>query len=266
MAFKDIVVHIDHSKQCAARLALAVHLARECQAHLTGLYVVTHPVYAPRNEASLRRAAEAEKLFGMLTAAAQVSARWHEADWGTVGVSMADVLNHHAQSKDLIVIGQPDPEDLEDETPADLPERVIAGSGRPVLVVPYAGNFRAVGRRIVVAWRNGRESARAVNDAMPLLCAATLVSVVAIEPAAARPLAGKSPTTDICLNLERHGVALKQETLVTGKIPVGTMLLDYAWENGCDLMVMGLVRTGRGVGPVTRRILDQMTVPVLMAC
>ena len=40
-------------------------------------------------------------------------------------------------------------------------------AGRPVLVVPYAGNFETVGKRILMAWT--REANRALNDALPLL-------------------------------------------------------------------------------------------------
>lgn len=42
-------------------------------------------------------------------------------------------------------------------------------SGRPCLVVPYAGEFPTVGTRVLVAWDGGRESARAVHEAMPHL-------------------------------------------------------------------------------------------------
>ena len=37
-------------------------------------------------------------------------------------------------------------------------------AGRPVLVVPYAGNFETVGKRILVAWDGTREANRALND------------------------------------------------------------------------------------------------------
>src|SRR5689334_4354148 len=110
MAFKDILVHMDNSKQCASRLAVAVNLARECRAHLTGLYVITHQHYSPHNESMQRRVAEAEELFRRQTAAAELNAEWLPADWATVGVTMVAVLNHYAHAKDLIIVGQSSPE------------------------------------------------------------------------------------------------------------------------------------------------------------
>ncbi len=264
MAYKDILVHIDSSKQCATRLSVAINLARECQAHLTGLYVITHQHYAPHSESMQRRVAEAAELFRQQTAQAEVSAEWLSADWGTVGVGMVEVLNHYAHAKDLTIVGQSNPADHEGEVPSDLPERVVAGSGRPVLVVPYAGSFGSVGQRVIVAWKSGRESARAVNDAMPFLLTADQVSVVTVNPAGDLPPAEKIPEVDICANLERHAIRASLETLLTGKIPVARLLMEYAWENGCDLLVMGLPRASHNLGPVARQILDQMTIPVLM--
>ncbi len=40
MALKDILVHIDNSPSCPARLDVAIDLARENDAHLAGLYVI----------------------------------------------------------------------------------------------------------------------------------------------------------------------------------------------------------------------------------
>jgi nucleotide-binding universal stress UspA family protein len=51
-------------------------------------------------------------------------------------------------------------------------------AGRPVLVVPYAGNFETVGKRILVAWDGTREANRALNDALPLLADSEAVTVM----------------------------------------------------------------------------------------
>ncbi|MFX7996900.1 hypothetical protein ABTK59_20175, partial [Acinetobacter baumannii] len=56
----------------------------------------------------------------------------------------------------------------------DFVETLILESGRPVLVVPYAGRFTSVAQRVLVAWSGGRESARALHDAMPLMSGNTV--------------------------------------------------------------------------------------------
>ena len=58
-------------------------------------------------------------------------------------------------------------------------------SGRPVLAVPFAGEFPTVGERVLVAWNASREAARALNDALPLLIGAKQVTVLAINHTAA---------------------------------------------------------------------------------
>jgi len=38
MAYKTILVHVDASERCRARIAIALRLAREFEAHLVGLH------------------------------------------------------------------------------------------------------------------------------------------------------------------------------------------------------------------------------------
>jgi hypothetical protein len=77
-----------------------------------------------------------------------------------------DALLARAAAADLIVASRPHRDDSEAQVAraADL----IMGSGLPVLLVAHP--TRAVeARRIVVAWKDTRESRRAVSDALPFL-------------------------------------------------------------------------------------------------
>jgi nucleotide-binding universal stress UspA family protein len=47
MVYRDLLVHIDSSSHCAARLALAVTLARHFGAHLAGLHVMPTLAISP---------------------------------------------------------------------------------------------------------------------------------------------------------------------------------------------------------------------------
>ena len=44
---KNILIHLDASKQNDSRLQTAIALGKRHGAHLTGLYVVTHPEIPP---------------------------------------------------------------------------------------------------------------------------------------------------------------------------------------------------------------------------
>ena len=269
MDFKDILVHIDNSKQCATRLELAIKLAREHNAHLTGLYVITHPHYAPQGEPLNQHAIQAKELFHTMTSGADVQAEFLCADWGVTGDNMVEILNYYAHRKDLIIVGQTGQDRSQGDVPADLPERVVLGSGRPVLVVPYTGTFGSVGERVVVAWKAGRASARALHDAMPFLLKAQQVYVVMIRSSGDQQMADLYGDDDIRTHLERHNIRVKEDILETGDVPVDSVLMNYAWEHGCYLLVMGVyAQTFRGtptIGPVARRFFEHMTLPVLMS-
>jgi hypothetical protein len=60
----------------------------------------------------------------------------------------------------------------------DFPEYLVLNTGRPVLIIPYAGSFPTIGKRPMIAWDASRAATRAVTDALPLLKEADLVQVV----------------------------------------------------------------------------------------
>src|ERR1700752_605089 len=143
----------------------------------------------------------------------------------------------HARYADLTILGQLDPD--EPDTIRPRPEQVALVSGRPILVVPYVGNFADLGRRVVVGWNASREAARAVNDAMPLLTAAETVTVLTIDPREGPRAHGELPGADISLHLARHGVKAEIERTVSAGIPAGRMLLCPAADAGA--VTLGVV-------------------------
>lgn len=269
MAFKDILVHVDSTPHCAARLDLAVYLAKKNQARLTGLYVISHPHYKPRGESGEFKAVEAEAGFNEKAAQAGIAAEWLCVDWPVTGVSMSEIVNLHSYCKDLVMVGQSDHNAQDGDVPGDLPERVVLGSGRPVLVVPYAGTFNTAGERVLVSWKSGRESTRALHDAMPFLQSASSVSILEVNDPTIPGEVGGHADGDICAYLNRHNIVSTADQLVSANIAVGDVLLNHAWEEGCDLLVMGAYApTSRGalaLGSVARHVLRHMTLPVLMS-
>lgn len=270
MQFKDILVLVDDSPQSAARIDVAISLAKRNGAHLTGLYVITHSHYSPLQEGAAERMEEARRQFSDKTSSASVDAEWSCVDWPVSGVSMAEIVTRHGYYKDLIIVGQVPKGQIPKgtgEAPSDLPERVVKASGRPVLVVPFAGSFPEVGSEVMVAWNGGRESVRALRDAMPFLQFAERVSVLAVRPADAEQVG--NPAADLAHHLDRHGVKAEVDTVVAGELPVGDIMLNAAWEKGCNLLVMGAYTySSRGtlaLGAVARHILDHMPMPVLMS-
>ena len=149
-----------------------------------------------------------------------------------------------------------------------IPERVALESGGPVVVVPHAGAFPTVGRRVLIAWHASAQSARAVRDALPLLRKAEGVTILTSIPAAG---AGNEdrPGARIAAYLAHHGVAAKARELVVDDIAVGETILSQAADEGADLIVMGAYGHPRArelvLGGATRTLFKRMTVPTLMA-
>jgi nucleotide-binding universal stress UspA family protein len=275
MALKDLLVHVDNSKACAARVEAAIRLARSNQAHLSGVYVmpmITVPGYAEaqiplevieaQRQAARAQAAEAEKLFRSTTERAGISSEWRSAE-----DDFARAVTLHARYVDVVVMGQVDKSDP--LAISGLVERVMLDAGRPVLVIPYIGAGNTLGERVLIAWNASREAIRAVHDALPLLQKAKSVTVMAINPPASEAGDGDIPAADISLHLARHGVKVEADHVEAHDIAVGDMLLSRAADKGTDLIVMGGYGHSRlrelVLGGATRHMLEHMTVPVLMS-
>jgi len=280
MAYKDLLVVLDATPACATRLDVAIGLARRFEAHLTGLHVFTNPYIPPYVAAQIpaeaieaqrdAQRAQSEKLrvgFEAALSSAGVNGEWRQAE-GNVN----ELAGLNARYADLVVVGQTEPETAgEPGTSDDLPEHLALDAGRPMLVVPYAGKFPEIGKRILLAWNASREAARAVSDAMPFLKAADDVMALSVNPHGGEGEEGHGevPGADIALHLARHGVKATASHVQTGDVSVGDMLLSRAADDGADLIVMGAYGRSRMreliLGGASRSILGHMTVPVLLS-
>lgn len=265
MALKDILLHLDLSSGSSARLDLALRLAREHGAHLRGLFYFASGLSIGEAEV-----AKAKSDFTGKAAAAGISADWLFVDWSVTGVTIAETLTIYSYYSDLLIIGQPDPSDANRTTPADLPERLGFAIGCPLLVVPFAGNFETAGERVLVAWKGGRESARAVKDAMPLLERAKHVGIVSVGTPISPDAAGVSISAQLAAHLACHNVKAGYEQLFAPDgFPIGDLILNHAFDEKIDLLVMGgHIRTSRGellLGPVFAHLLRNMTLPLFLS-
>jgi len=277
MTYKNLLVHLDERKSCKKRLEAAIALAQAHQAHLTGLYIAAEPILP----GSLRAEAPPEFLQMLIEqqkvtmAAAEenftktVTKAGLSADCRTthaISSAIPSIISLHARYADLVVLGQPEP-DARGEYGAGGAEDVVMGSGRPALIVPYVGAGPTLGKHIMVAWDGGREAARAVADAMPLLENAETVNVIVVNPKSGDH--GAEPGADISLHLSRHGIKVDAQHLEVRDMSVTDTILSRAADQDVDLMIMGAYGHSRFrewvLGGVTRQILAQMTVPVLMS-
>jgi nucleotide-binding universal stress UspA family protein len=207
-------------------------------------------------------AAAAEAMFKRAVKAGGVE----KSEWRASRRDAVDAVPLHGRYADVIVIGQPNESDASGVEP-DFAERLLLAAGRPVLIIPYAGEFPHIGTRVLVAWNAGREATRALTDAIPLLREADQVDVIAFNPRNAPH--GEVPGADIGLYLARHGIKVNVSQQTAEDVDVGNQLLSRAADLDSDLIVMGAYAHSRMqqliLGGATRTVLESMTVPVLMS-
>ena len=283
MAYPTILVHVDDSARAAERIRLAGALAARVRGHLVGAAAtgvsrfLYHSIPPEQNDPTLalhldmlrQQARAALTAFSTQCAAAAVSceARVIDDEAGA-GISLL------ARAADLVVLGQTEPHAKANV--AGLAVHVITNAGRPVLLVPFAGHQATVGRRIVVAWDGGREAARALQLALPLLKDAAAVTIAVFELASDEHKAADALVADPRPFLARHGVtaalavhAVDHQRRLNRRHEVGERLLSLAADVAADLLVMGAYGHSRYresvLGGVTKTVLEAMTLPVLMA-
>lgn len=269
MSLKNLMVHLDQGERTQARLELAVSLAHRHRARLLGVFaqrahahqvgiIVTWP-----GKEYIAAAAASKALFEK-AAAGLPDAEWHDINRGS-DHELLHQITDLARYSDLTVLGQHD-ESVKSHVPHELAEEVLLNSGRPVLLVPYAGNFQADFKRPLFAWNKSREAAHAVNDALSLIEGCQEATVVSLDT---RREEAKIACTEIARHLACHGIKAATEVLVVEDVGVMDMLLNQVSDRGADLLVMGahgqigFPFVSRGAG--TRYILQHMTVPVLMS-
>jgi nucleotide-binding universal stress UspA family protein len=277
MRYKDLLVQVDDTRSCAKRIDLAVALAVVHEAHLTGVYIVSEPspasfvgvpgeLLADLQQKARERANLALGRFAEMAKRNQIG--FETRVDRVLYTEVADALATNARYADLVILGQHDPDDPAGG-PRYLPEEVILGSGRPALIVPYIGPATTFGERVIVAWDASREAARAVNDALPLLQRAKAVGVVTVNPGDKPFGHGEEPGADIGLHLARHGIKVEVQRVEAHDLDTANAILSHVANEGADLLVMGAYGHSRlreiVLGGVTRTILAEMTVPVLMS-
>jgi nucleotide-binding universal stress UspA family protein len=278
MSYRSIVVHLDTGERAHPRLELALRMAKQFGAHLTGMFSVFVPdrrsfyvmagsaeYYSSQEKLRTERRAAIERLFHAELGRAKVSGEWVVTD------ECANLaVPRRGRTADLIIASQDDPEDPEAYVGDNFPENLLMSTGRPVLMVPYVGTFPLLGSNVMVAWDGSREATRAVHDALPFMQHAKKTTVVTVNGTKDQPADRRAPGADIAAVIARHGVKVEVINIdaATG-MSTGDALRNHASKLGADLTVMGAYGHARWqelvMGGVTRDTLKSMTVPVLMS-
>lgn len=278
MAIKDLAVAYNGSTNSKAALTFAIQMCKKYDAALTGLYVRMPLTFEPEVRRwvskevrdSLRKAGD-EGVQSIETGFRETvaSERFEGAvDWIVEEGQTNDHLARLARYYDLLLIGQFSEAD-DSKRVTVRAEDLVLRSGKPLIIVPNGYKVRRFEEYAAVAWDGSRPAARALADAMQILETKNRLDVVRVGAHRQGVEDDVAPGRDVVRHLRRHGIDARKISLTASKDSVGPTILDYCSENQPDVLVMGAYGHARLredlFGGVTRHILQNMNVPVLMA-
>ncbi|WP_119390779.1 universal stress protein [Taklimakanibacter lacteus] len=279
MSFRTILASLNETSNNGAVIATAAVLAREFEAHVTGLYVIpaapvypsaryepipemfeTHREYFRRQSASVGAAFRAGFPDDTLRHRLRVE--------NSASPLIGDSVIEHGRHSDLILLSNVDTKS-ELGVELDFVPRIAVAAGRPVIVVPFNAPLAVVPETVVIGWNGSREAARAVFDSLPILRRARAVHVVWIDPPDEHLRSEASPGAGIAEALGLHGVKAVVTSRDAGGENAGDLLLGKAADLGAGLLVIGAYGHSRLsefiLGGVTRTVLRDMRCPVLVS-
>jgi nucleotide-binding universal stress UspA family protein len=266
MTYAAVMTHVQADADTAPRLACAVDMAKRFDAALIGVGAEMIPPLAFDGgfysleadwTTAVRQSIEERLKLAEASFVAAVGKLGETAIW-TTGLQLpGPAVSAASRAADLIVAGgvphrHADP--YRDASPGEL----ALTSGRPVLVAPSAGPA-LLGKRIALAWKDGREARRALTDSIPFLEAAEQVLVLAVC-AEIDVEQMKAQVEDVVAGLTRRGIKATPK-VATHAGSDGQAILEQAAGADADLIVSGAyghTRFGEWVfGGVTRDLLSQ---------
>lgn len=175
----------------------------------------------------------------------------------------------HARYSDMVILPQPYGETRGAELEV-ITEAVLFDANTPALILPAEPGPAptALPRRIVLGWNESTEALNAARAAMPLLRQAEKVHVVVIDPPS-QSADRSAPGACVSQYLARHDIRVEVDVLARSLPSVSDVLNRHAADVEADLIVIGAYSHSRlreaVFGGVTRSILTDATLPVLMA-
>ncbi|WP_448192758.1 universal stress protein [Azospirillum sp. sgz301742] len=263
MDMRSILVLVGAEPRSMASLG-ALDVAQLFDASVTGLRVPFWPeagwfIDVPQEPPTLSADTDTEPGFIALC-----SEYGRGCDWIAEDGPAVERLAFHSRYADLVVVGRArEPGDTGALAVADL-GRLALTAAAPVLVVPpeTCAPFRP--HRVLVAWNERREAARALREALPLLRRAKEVVLLSVHPAGY----DDGPDHRIVEHLARHRIKAEARINFATEFEAPGAILAQAHALDADLIVMGAYGHSRAfenvLGGATRYLLEHGDRPILM--
>jgi nucleotide-binding universal stress UspA family protein len=179
------------------------------------------------------------------------------AQWVEMVGSLDKLFSIVGPTSDVCIVSRP--KQTSKGPGSDFMLAALLETGKPVIVLPQIP-VRTFGKRIVIAWNQSVEAARAVSASMPLLQLAEAVHIVT-----GGPESRMGPKSTALVNYLKYWGVKASRTRTKG-VDVSAELFDEYRKNGSDLIVMGAYSRGRFrervFGGVTEDLLFRSGPPI----
>lgn len=278
MSIKDILVICDAGEANDYRVETAMLLAKVYQAHVTGIHFVPYPVIPvyggsypdaiPYLSADQMMQSESTanalcEKFKKKSAELKIPSEWKVID----GVDVRYIIDN-ARYADIVIVPQGYSRYGEDYT-QKIDDYLSIHLGRPLLVIPDLKKVFTLPKRVIIAWNESHEAARAVHDAMPLLQYAEQIQVVSVASSTKKEKEFMIYDNDLRKHLSHHGIEVEVASLDPSTKGTGKTILEGALEYDADLIVMGAYGHTRlkeiVLGGATKYLLNNTTIPLFLS-
>jgi nucleotide-binding universal stress UspA family protein len=277
MTYRTILVQLD-GETSPVRYEIAAALAARTGGHVSACYLKTtlinqynaigaigflppedlNQMIREVDQGQMEASAKATAVAARLAAAAGVG-----FESRVISGDTPDAMIAAARCADLTILPPPSASPAYNVHASAV--EVAMACGGPVLVTPRNASSPRIGDRVLVAWDGGREAARALRDALPLLAPNAVVEV---------RMAGHGDdhdrkADDLAARLERLGCAVNVVFADLRETRIGEWLKSEAKAADCDMIVMGLYGHARVeefvLGGVSRQMLHEPALPLLIS-
>ena len=237
--FRNIVAMLSDKSVSSNFINIAANFAKSNNGKISGVYVspLSKTMLSMPNvvdEKSLQKIAnEVENKFNNSTKIKGVDGKWCYSESEEVG----GAIIRESLYADLVLLGRSDCD-------YKTIDKVILTASCPVLLVPLSCVPKNEFRRILIAWKGTKESARALHDSLPLLHKADDVKVLTFgeNPEEKKALLEYLFAHDIQASVEQHSLdnfpAEYRMSLDQDEI-IGNRIIAFSHGENRDLIIMG---------------------------
>lgn len=275
---KDILVLCDSNDSNDYRVETALSYAKSFEAHITGMHMIPFPVIpiyggmypdaslytaAAQIDKANEHAEELEKSFTSIANNYEVPYEWKTIE----GLDINFVIEN-ARYADLVVAPAAYSH-YSVETSHHLCEYFSSELGRPLLITPDLKKIFNLPKRVIIAWDESHEAARAVHDALPVLKHAESVQIVSVSKNDKNEKENMIRGEQLQRHLHHHNINCEVFSPDKSSKGTGYTIYESALEYNAELIVMGAYGHSKFkeiiLGSTTKYLIENSTLPLFVS-